>query len=221
MPPVRNAAATRERLLGCAHKRFLNESYENVGLRDIAGDAGVDVALVGRYFGSKEQLFKDVLHKRGGDWHSLAARAEDIPWFLADLAVSKEISTNTEHIERLLIMLRSASSPQASALVRASFGEDVLGPLASLLSGRNAQIRAAVGLSVLVGTTIMRTMMSLNAIQECDHAIFRERLAAVLTAAFAVTPPPEFRRSVRRGEKRGQERRSLAGTLPPRPKLCG
>ena len=56
MPPARNAAATQERLLACARRRFLQESYDNVGLREIAGDAGVDVALIARYFGSKEEL---------------------------------------------------------------------------------------------------------------------------------------------------------------------
>lgn len=44
----KNAAVTREAILEAARQRFLLESYDNVGLRDIAGDAGVDVALVGR-----------------------------------------------------------------------------------------------------------------------------------------------------------------------------
>ena len=47
----RNAAATREAILRAARARFLSDSYESVGLRDIAGDACVVVALVGRYFG--------------------------------------------------------------------------------------------------------------------------------------------------------------------------
>ena len=64
VPAKKSAAATREKLLASARQRFLRESYDNVGLRDIAADAGVDVALVGRYFGSKEQLFTEVL--RGG-----------------------------------------------------------------------------------------------------------------------------------------------------------
>ena len=51
---TRNAAATRDSILTAARGRFLADSYEAVGLRDIAGDAGVDVALVGRYFGGKE-----------------------------------------------------------------------------------------------------------------------------------------------------------------------
>lgn len=184
MPPARNAAATRERLLEYACKRFVHESYENVGLREIARDAGVDVALVGRYFGSKEQLFKDVLHRTNSDWQTLAGEAEDLPSFLAHL-VTDDLTSSTVHVERLLIMLRSASSPQASALVRASFGEDVLDPLSRLLSGPNQQLRAAMALTVLVGTTFMRTIMNLEVVHDCDRSKLRESLTAVLTTALA------------------------------------
>jgi AcrR family transcriptional regulator len=183
MPPPRNAAATRERLLACARKRFLDESYENVGLREIAGDAGVDVALVGRYFGCKEQLFQDVLRKDTGDWKELAAQAADLPAFVADLATRKDVAGEAGHVERLLIMLRSASSPQASALVRASFQDDVLAPLAALLSGEDAQTRAAMAMSVLMGTTVMRTIMNLNVLQECDAGAYRARLERLLRTA--------------------------------------
>jgi AcrR family transcriptional regulator len=183
MPPLRNAAATRERLLASARQRFLSESYENVSLREIAGDAGVDVALVGRYFGNKEQLFKDVLRKDEGDLQELAADAPDLPAFLADLVNTKDVSGDAAHVERLLIMLRSASSPQASALVRASFQEDVLGPLSALLSGENAQARAAMAMSVLMGATVMRTIMNLNVMGECDAGAFKVRLENLLRTA--------------------------------------
>lgn len=58
----KDALTTRAEMLAAARRRFLMESYENVGLRDIARDVGVDVALVSRYFGSKEELFREVLH---------------------------------------------------------------------------------------------------------------------------------------------------------------
>lgn len=185
MPAPRNAAATRERLLACARQRFLHESYENVGLRDVAGDAGVDVALVGRYFGSKEQLFREVLRKDGGDWEQLAARADDLPSLLAELAAQSDLKCDAVHIERLLIMLRSASSPQASSLVRSAFGEDVLGPLAGLLSGGDCEVRAAMAMSVLMGATITRTIMNLHVLHECDGDAIKSRLRTLLAAALA------------------------------------
>jgi AcrR family transcriptional regulator len=183
MPPLRNAAATKERLLDSARKRFLQESYEAVGLREIASDAGVDVALVGRYFGSKEQLFKDVLRKDGGNWKELALQAPDLPSFLAEIVAGKDRSGDASHVERLLIMLRSVSSPLASELVRSSFAEDVLVPLSSLLKGPNPEMRAAMAMSVLMGTTVMRTIMNLHVLHECDDETFKKRLAQLLRAA--------------------------------------
>src|SRR3569623_1871237 len=61
IPPtrLRNAAATRQAILDSARRHFAREGYDNVGLREIAGDAGVDPALVCRYFGGKEHLLKE------------------------------------------------------------------------------------------------------------------------------------------------------------------
>lgn len=47
---ARKGSATRDRILNAAILRFARSSYESVGLRDIAADAGVDVAYVHRLF---------------------------------------------------------------------------------------------------------------------------------------------------------------------------
>ena len=60
-PRPRNAEATRAAILEAARERFARDSYDDVGMRDIARDVGVDAALVSRYFGSKEDLFTAVL----------------------------------------------------------------------------------------------------------------------------------------------------------------
>jgi AcrR family transcriptional regulator len=184
MPPARNAAATREKLLAAARSRFVLESYDNVSLRDIAGQAGVDVALVIRYFGSKEELFRSVLRKEEGDWRTLELAADDLTNNLADMAICDD-SKEAEHIERLLIMLRSAASPQAAAIVSSAFHKDVLQPFAKVVGGPNAEARAAMCLSVLMGTTIVRTIMKLEGAYECDASTFRDRLADLLRAALA------------------------------------
>lgn len=181
MPPARNAAATREKLLICARHRFLLESYENVSLRDVAGDAGVDVALIARYFGSKEELFRTVLGKEEGDWRELAA-APDLADYLADLCATDD-SKDAEHIERLLIMLRSAASPQAASIVRSAFRSDVLEPFARVLGGPQSETRAAMALSILMGTTIVRTIMKLESAYTCEVGEFRKKLANLLGIA--------------------------------------
>ena len=57
----RNAAATRAAILNSARQAFARAGYDGVGVREIAEGAGVTAMLVNRYFGSKEQLFAEVV----------------------------------------------------------------------------------------------------------------------------------------------------------------
>src|ERR1700750_3394464 len=58
MPPrPRSAPATRAAILDAARSRFGEHGYERTTLRAVAGDVGVDPAMVIRYFTNKEGLF--------------------------------------------------------------------------------------------------------------------------------------------------------------------
>lgn len=57
IPPARDANATRATILTAARERFANDGYDRATIRAIAADAGIDPALVMRYFGNKEGLF--------------------------------------------------------------------------------------------------------------------------------------------------------------------
>lgn len=57
----RDAVATRQALLQAAHSRFIRLGYDRTTLRDVAADVGVNLALIKRYFDSKEGLFKAAL----------------------------------------------------------------------------------------------------------------------------------------------------------------
>ena len=48
---------TREMILDAARKRFGDHGYDGATIRGIAGDAGVDPALVHHFYGTKERLF--------------------------------------------------------------------------------------------------------------------------------------------------------------------
>jgi AcrR family transcriptional regulator len=185
IPRARCAASTRELMLASARRRFLEESYENVGLRDIAGDAGVHVALVGRYFGSKESLFHEVLRGMRCDWLDPGIGAGELPEFLAAMVLRKEEAEDREDLDRLLIILRSASSPQASELVRTAFREDVIEPVARLLSGPDAELRVAVAFSILTGTTVMRSFMGVEPLAGCDEHRLERKLVKLLRDALS------------------------------------
>jgi AcrR family transcriptional regulator len=186
---VKNAAATREAMLASARRRFLQESYENVGLRDIASDAGVDVALVGRYFGSKEELFKEVLRVgKKRDWLDPGVAPAELPAYLASLSTDEGDAERRQHAEGILIMLRSASSPKAAEIVRQALREDVLEPIAKLLPGADPEIRSSLALAVFIGSTVMRTIMAVEPLCECDTGAVRLKMQRLLEAALREEP---------------------------------
>lgn len=167
---AKNAAVTRTALLDAARSRFLNGSYTDVGLRDVARDAGVDVAMVARYFGSKEDLFREVIRGDHRQWLDPSLKPEDLPGFLAKLVVEGGDPDEQTNFDRLIIILRSSSSPATSAIVREAFEEDVLTPMAAMLPGCDAQVRASLALAVLSGFKVLRTVMTVQPLHECQGA---------------------------------------------------
>jgi AcrR family transcriptional regulator len=171
----RDAVATRASILAAAHQRFLREAYENVGLRDIAGDAGVDVALISRYFGGKEGLFRE------------PKSIDELPGFLAQLVAEDDDADRHHRMEMFVIMLRSASSPKAGDIIRELVNRDVLEPLAGTIGGDQGEMRANMLLAILMGVGVLRTIMKVDNFEldaeegaECVER-FRCLFAAALT----------------------------------------
>jgi AcrR family transcriptional regulator len=69
--PARRSGArsqpTRERILDAAERLFAQRGFHGVSIRDITGDAGVDVALANYHFGSKHGLLESVFSRRAGE----------------------------------------------------------------------------------------------------------------------------------------------------------
>ncbi|MBX3563615.1 MAG: TetR family transcriptional regulator [Sphingomonas sp.] len=180
-PRLRNAAATRQAMLESARRQFARESYENVGLREIAGAVGVDPALVCRYFGSKEALFREVLpHPDDGEFLE-GMTAEALPAYLAELLSVPECEVSAEKAEWLLIVMRSAGSPQASKIVREILHEGVLAPVEKMLDAKDAELRAALVLAVMIGSAVLNTM-GIETLSDGNSRV-REKLAELFAAA--------------------------------------
>ena len=182
---ARNAATTRHSILVAATRRFLQDSYECVGLRDIAGAVGVDVALVSRYFGSKEELFREVLRGEREDKLPLDGDARDLPVRLAAIVLETDSENEREHVERLMIILRSASSPKAAEIVRDALRHDILEPFAELIQGRNPALRASFIMAVFMGITMVRTVMQVGPLCDADRDIVRVKVKQLFEAALS------------------------------------
>jgi AcrR family transcriptional regulator len=155
--PSRNAGDTRARILAAARVRFSIDAYENVGTRDIAADAGVDAALVNRYFGGKEKLFDEAIVdafaiKDHFDGLDMSLFGEIITTLVMDGSEERR----EQKFDALAILLRASGSPATQERVSARFHAEFVLPLARLLRGRDTELRAALIASYLIGLATMK-----------------------------------------------------------------
>jgi|JI10StandDraft_1071094.scaffolds.fasta_scaffold91986_3 AcrR family transcriptional regulator len=129
------SAQTRQRLVDAAEELFANLGYAATGLREVAAAAGVNVALVKRYFGGKEGLFEEAL---AGVLDFRIMVPEDRSKFgehLVDLLTTH--STNT-----LPILLLSSSDPRIKEKALQMHRDKITVPLAQWLGGARREERA-------------------------------------------------------------------------------
>ena len=180
----RDAAATRSAIFEAATRRFACQGYQCAGVREIAADAGVDAAMVNRYFGSKEGLFAEVVecafeirYLTDGDRATLAERlAHRMVYGREDIAGDQRIP--------LLLMLRSATEPRAAELIGPCLDRNVLRPLAECLDGPDAEVRAAMVIAQCTGFAILNQMLRPRALAEAQQedlvVLLKEILAACI-----------------------------------------
>jgi AcrR family transcriptional regulator len=109
----------------------MDGGYEQVGVRDIAARAGVDPALVNRYFGSKEGLFAEAVASKFDLSHLLDGDRATLGERLARYVLQKK-STGTNY-DPLVALLRSSSSDVCSGMLRNAILEGFVRPLAARL----------------------------------------------------------------------------------------
>ncbi|WP_029112329.1 TetR/AcrR family transcriptional regulator [Mycobacterium sp. URHB0044] len=175
----RNAAATREAILNSAIRNFARAGYDGVGVREIAGDAGVTAMLVNRYFGSKEQLFAEAVETSFAPPVFIAENPEAIARDAAAALVARS-APDADDLAPFLIMLRSASNPSAAEIVRDAIERHVGKRLARQLPEPGRQLRRDVVLSVISGVLLMRRVVETRALNQANT----DRLAELLEAVF-------------------------------------
>jgi AcrR family transcriptional regulator len=155
-------STTREDILRVARRRFLADGYQHVTLRSIAAEAGVDVALVSHYFGSKSGLF--------GATMQLAAN----PAARLDEAMHGDIATLPVRVLRMLITtwddpvigggLRAMAEvatrePEVSRGLREMVEREIVTRFAERIGGADATARAAVAASHAMGIIFGRYVL--------------------------------------------------------------
>ena len=181
---ARKGSATRDRILNAAILRFARSSYESVGLRDIAADAGVDVAYVHRCFGSKERLFAESLEATMEPAKLFAGPAGDIADFLAKQIFARDGGRGRNTVGPLDIIIRSLSSVEASGVLREFTRDNIIRPLARTI-GQKTDTRAAVIASLLAGIGILRNVLRIDPLTEVEGGELETLIAQIINGVLA------------------------------------
>jgi AcrR family transcriptional regulator len=187
-PRKRDADATRAAILEAAKTLFARLGYDRAALRDIAAEAGVDVALIKRYFGGKEALFTEALKAsfdpdRLREWNS-ETFPHDIATMMADGAYGDEQRTH-----RFQFLLRAATSPTTAPLLNVAIQERFLGPIRDWLGGEDAMARSRVLAATFIGLLVERLIRD-QPLTGRERKVFIEQVAAVFEAVMRSSTRP-------------------------------
>ncbi|MEU8076660.1 TetR family transcriptional regulator [Catellatospora citrea] len=178
-PRRRDAAATREAILDSAVEAFTRAGYDGAGVREVAAAAGVTAMLVNRYFGSKEQLFAEVVDRSFAPPTIVGSTPATLAAHLAEALVARTDPAAAQ-LSPFLLMLRSAGNPRAAEIMRDAISRHVGARLTNLLDGADTGQRAELILALISGVWLMRDIIATPALTSADPAQLTERLTEAL-----------------------------------------
>ena len=179
-PSIRQAHAdrTKQAILQAARHVFATCGFAEAGVRDIAAYAEVNPALVGRYFGSKLELFAAALNASFDV--TLFTRAERAN-FGAVIAASLCQSEN-EEASAVPMLIFAAGDTEARKIALAILKEKVIGPLETWFGAPEAAERAAQLLLLVTGFYTYRIMLPLDTVAGAPSPSMQRWLAKAMQA---------------------------------------
>ncbi len=173
-----SSLTTRDKLLISARRQFWSRGYSNVSVRQIATLAGVDVALISRYFGGKLGLFKATLnHAFDISGLSIDDQNSLIETFLR---IFVEAPRDGENPSSMRMLLTNAHDDDVGALVCDEFQNTFHKKIASILG---SEARAALFLAVLLGVSVAEKSLHLPGIGAPTSKEFERQLRHLMKAA--------------------------------------
>ena len=155
---------TRNGILAVARRHFTAHGYDGTTIRGIAGDAGVDPALVHHYFGAKDELFVAALNipvnPAAVMAGVLAGGTDDLGH---RLVLTMLQAWDAADANPLLMMLRSvASGEHALETIREFIAANVLHPLMTASDSPDKELRAVLAATQLVGLLMARYVIGVE-----------------------------------------------------------
>ena len=186
-PPPNSRAEQRRRtearILDAAAQLFLAAGYERTTIRAVASAACVDAALVMHYFGSKLELFRQVIETAPvpGVSGAPGQAAEQILATLADRLASEP----TASLTLLRSMLTNPEAASAASVAAARYEAQI----AQAIPASDASLRAAIISAITLGVMVSRHLIKSDELATADPAQVISLLRPCVTS-LAAQPPP-------------------------------
>ena len=152
-------AATAQRILDAARAEFGEHGFEAATIRRIAHRANVDPSLVMQHYGTKAALFAIAVQLREAGPGEIETHLHDV----LDVRLAA-LPPETKALVRSML-----TAPEAAASMSAFLNERVAN-LSRAMGGDDADLRAALIVSSILGLTIARHFLKLDAFTSSSDA---------------------------------------------------
>lgn len=173
---------TKDRILRVALQQFSNLPYEQVTTRSIAAEAGIDAAMIHRYFGSKEGLFASIVES-GIRIETLSRQIAQIPLeHLGEAIIRYGIQLwSSPQSKSLMALLRRTIAENPNAIYRVLFPrfEEII-LQKSRFSLEEIRVRVGLCFSQMFGFILARYLIEVESIAELNTEQAVQILAPVL-----------------------------------------
>ncbi len=155
-PRPRDAAASRAALLAAAQELFGQAGFERTTIREIGERAGVDAALIARYFGSKADLYIAAVAAEDAD--GTPSEYEGLAQ-IADAVVTRADQRGPGPILQAIVRSDTSAEIRDAALNR--LARRLVGPSVAHMKAQGAdrpELRAQVAVAALIGISLGRSL---------------------------------------------------------------
>ena len=190
----RDAAVSKDALLQAAQVLFGQKGFERTTIREIGERAGVDAALIARYFGNKADLYiaavvaEDLDERPPTDYEGLQQ--------IADVLLSRSDERGPGPI--LQAIIRADTSAEIRQAAQDRLTRRLVDPLAEDMANQHIdhpRLRAEIAVAALFGVSLGRALGWFEGIR----TVPKDELVALVTSVLGVVTEQATDRSVTDG----------------------
>jgi AcrR family transcriptional regulator len=176
--PARRSDATKAAILTAAREHFAARGYEAATIRGIAASAGIDAAMVMRYFASKQNLFAIA-----AEFDLRLPDLSAVPRTAVGAMLVEHFFDRWEGDEALMALLRTAVTNESAAeRMRSIFATQLVSAVTRLSGEPRARATTRAGLiaSQMLGLALCRYVLKLPPVVGAKRADLVRRLGPTI-----------------------------------------